>query len=342
MKLTPILLPESTVVDKESLTNSYGRFTISPLEKGWGHTVGNSLRRALLASIQGAAITQVRIDNVLHEFSTITGVLEDVPQIILNIKKIRLRLDSESPKLCYLHAKGAEEFKARHLTVPPEITIANPEQIILTITEASRSVNIEMRVENGRGYISAERAEKKSGYPEGTIFLDAFFSPVKKVNFTVENTRVAERADFEKIILEIWTDGTVLPEECLIQSATIIKNHMAALIPTEKEPEFYVAERYDRSRQRLQELLLMDISELELSNRALNCLKNGRTKEKIAGIEKGERLNLQTVGDLVRLTEREILNIENFGRKTLDEVRKVLESRGLSFGMDVDSILKKE
>lgn len=336
MKLTPILLPESAIVDKDTLTNSYGRFTITALEKNWGHTIGNSLRRALLSSIQGAAITQVRIDKVLHEFSTIPGVLEDVPQIILNVKKIRLRLDSENPKTCNLYAKGAEEFKARHLTVPPEITIGNPDQPILTITEASRSVNIEMRVENGRGYLPSERAEKKSEFPEGTIFLDVFFSPVKKVNFMVENTRVADRADYEKIILEIWTDSTVLPEECLIQSATILKNHMASLIPTEKEPEFFVAERYDRTRQHLQELLLMEINELELSNRALNCLKNGLSKHT------GEKINIITVGDLVSRTEREMLDIENFGRKTLDEVRKILEGRGLSFGMDVAGILKKE
>ncbi len=335
MKLTPILLPEGAVVDKDSLTNEYGRFTIAPLEKGWGHSIGNSIRRALLSSIQGAAITQVRIDNVLHEFTTIPGVLEDVPQIILNIKKIRLRLDSETPKHCYLHAKGADEFKARHLTVPPEITIANPEQPILTITEANRSVNIEMKVENGRGYLPAERAEKKSGYPEGTIFLDAFFSPVKKVNFMVENTRVADRADYEKIILDIWTDGTALPEECLIQAVTILKNHMVALIPKEKEPEFFTAEKYDRDRQRLQELLKMDISELELSNRALNCLRNGRLKTT------GEKINIMTVADLVGRTEREMLEIENFGRKTLEEVREILEARGLSFGMDVERIMKR-
>jgi len=336
MKLTPILLPESAVVDKDSLTSTYGKYTIAPLEKGWGHTVGNSLRRALLSSIQGAAITQMRIDNVMHEFSTIPGVLEDVPQIVLNVKKIRMRLESETPKSCNLYAKGADEFKARHLTVPPEITILNPDQPILTITEASRSVNIEFRVENGRGYLPSERAEKKSTAPVGTIYLDAFFSPVKKVNFVVENTRVADRADFEKVVIEIWTDGTVLPEECLIQSATILKNHMAGLIPVEKEPEFFVAERYDRNRQRLQELLKMDINELELSNRALNCLKNGRSKQT------GEKLNIVTVGDLVNRTEREMLDIENFGRKTLDEVRKILEDRGLSFGMDVAGIMKKD
>ncbi|MCS7257794.1 MAG: DNA-directed RNA polymerase subunit alpha [candidate division WOR-3 bacterium] len=334
MKLTPIILPEGAVVDKETLTETYGRFTIAPLEKGWGHTIGNALRRALLSSIQGAAITQVRIDNVLHEFSTIPGVIEDVPQIILNIKKIRLRLDSETPKFCYLHAKGVNEYKARHLTVPPEITIANPDQPILTITEENRSVNIEMKVENGRGYLPSERQEKRTQAPIGTIFLDAFFSPVKKVAFAVENTRVGDRADYEKIILEIWTDGTALPEECLIQSATIIKNHMLVLIPQEKEPEFQKFEKYDRERERLRELLMTKIEDLELSNRALNCLKEGVLKTG------GGRLKIERVADLVRHTEKEMLEIENFGRKTLEEVREVLERHGLHFGMDVDKILK--
>ncbi|MEO0091282.1 MAG: DNA-directed RNA polymerase subunit alpha [candidate division WOR-3 bacterium] len=336
MKLTPILLPESAILEKETATNSYGKFTITPLEKGWGHTIGNALRRALLSSIQGAAVTQVRINNVLHEFSTIPGVVEDVSQIILNIKKIRMRLDSETPKLCYLHAKGINEYKAKHLTVPPEIIIANPEQTILNITDANQSVHIELRVENGRGYIPAERLKKLGSYPEGTIFLDAFFSPVKKVNFWVENTRVADRADYEKIILEIWTDGTVFPEECFIQSATILKNHLINLIPTEKEPEFITAERYDKERQRLIDLLKMDIEELELSNRALNCLRKGRSKKT------GEKVNIITVADLVSRTEREMLDIENFGRKSLEEVRKILEAHGLSFGMDVSEIMKKE
>jgi DNA-directed RNA polymerase subunit alpha len=337
MKLTPVILPEGVIVDEETKSNTYARFTIAPLERGWGHTIGNALRRALLSSIQGAAVTQVRIDNVLHEFSTIPGVLEDVPQIILNIKKLRLALASETPKLCYLYAKGVGEYRAKHLTIPPEITVANPEQLILTITETNRSVNIEMKVENGRGYLSSERIEKKSQQaPIGTIFLDAFFSPVKKVNFAVENTRVGDRADYEKIILEIWTDGTVLPEECLIESATIIKNHMLALIPQEKEPEFQKAEKYDRPRAQLQELLKMKIDDLELSNRALNCLKEGVIKKT------GEKVKIETVGDLVRRTEKEMLEIENFGRKTLDEVREVIERYGLHFGMDVDKILKTE
>uniref|UniRef100_A0A7C6EAY4 DNA-directed RNA polymerase subunit alpha n=1 Tax=candidate division WOR-3 bacterium TaxID=2052148 RepID=A0A7C6EAY4_UNCW3 len=336
MKLKPFVIPEKVEIETETVSDTYTKFIIAPLEKGWGHTIGNSLRRSLLSSIQGAAVTQVRIDGVLHEFSTIPDVLEDVPQIIMNIKKIRMALLAETPKFCYLNVKGKGTFTAKDMTVPPEITIANPTQPILTITDAKRSVNIEMKVENGRGYVPAERLKRGQNVPVGTIFLDAFFSPVKKVSYTVENTRVADRSDFEKIILEVWTDGSVKPDEALIQSATIIKNHMAVLIPAEKEPEFRPEERFDKERERLRGLLEMDIDELELSNRALNCLKKGRSKRT------GERISIKKVADLVRLSEKEMLNIENFGKKSLDELKKVLEGIGLSFGMDVDSIIKKE
>jgi DNA-directed RNA polymerase subunit alpha len=336
MKLKPFVLPEKIEIEAETVSDSYTKFIISPMEKGWGHTIGNSLRRGLLSSIQGAAITQVRIDGVLHEFSTLPEVLEDVPQIIMNIKKIRMALLSETPKLCNLNVKGKGAFTAKDMTVPPEISISNSDQHILTVTDAKRSVNIEMRVENGRGYVPSERLKRGQNPPVGTIFLDAFFSPVKKVTYTIENTRVLDRADFEKILLEVWTDGSVKPDEALIQSATIIKNHMTIMIPTQKEPEFIPEEKFDKDRERLRELLQMDIEELELSNRALNCLKKGRSKRT------GERVSIKKVSDLVRRTEKEMLNIENFGRKSLDELKKVLEGIGLSFGIDVDSIIKKE
>jgi len=336
MKLKPFVLPEKIEIEAETASDSYTKFIISPMEKGWGHTIGNSLRRGLLSSIQGAAITQVRIDGVLHEFSTLPDVFEDVPQIIMNIKKIRMALLSETPKLCNLNVKGKGAFTAKDMTVPPEISISNSDQHILTVTDAKRSVNIEMKVENGRGYVPAERLKRGQNPPVGTIFLDAFFSPVKKVTYTIENTRVLDRADFEKILLEVWTDGSVKPDEALIQSATIIKNHMTIMIPSQKEPEFIPEEKFDKDRERLRELLQMDIEELELSNRALNCLKKGRSKRT------GERVSIKKVADLVRRTEKEMLNIENFGRKSLDELKKVLEGIGLSFGIDVDSIIKKE
>ncbi|MBN2537963.1 DNA-directed RNA polymerase subunit alpha [candidate division WOR-3 bacterium] len=336
MKLKRFVTPERLDFDVESATESYTRFAIAPLEKGWGTTVGNALRRALLSSVQGAAVTQVRIDSVPHEFSTIDDVVEDVPEIILNIKKLRMRLWSESPKSCTLHAKGKREFTAKDLTVPPEIIIANPDQRILTISDNSRAVSMELLVENGRGYVTSDRLKKNQTTVEGTIFLDAFFSPVKRVNYWVESMRLLDRTDFEKVVLEVWTDGTVRPDEALIQSATILKNHMDILVPSEKEPEFIEEEKLYRDRDRLMETLAMDIEELELSNRALNCLKKGRSKRT------GERISIQTVGDLVQRTEKEMLDIENFGRKSLEELKKVLEDMGLSFGMDVSGLEPRE
>jgi len=336
MKLKRFVLPEKLETDTESATESYQKFVIAPLEKGWGTTVGNSLRRALLSAVQGAAVTQVRINDIPHEFSTIDGVVEDVPEIILNIKKLRMRLWSETPKSCHLHAKGKREFTAKDLTVPPEIVVANPDQKILTISDKSRAVDIEMVVDNGRGYVPAERLKKNQTAPEGTVFLDAFFSPVKKVNFWVESMRVLERTDFEKAVLEVWTDGSVRPDEALIQSATILKNHMSVMVPSEKEPEFIEEEKLYRDRDRLMEVLAMDIEELELSNRALNCLKKGRSKRT------GERISIQTVGDLVQRTEKDMLDIENFGRKSLEELKKVLEDMGLTFGMDVTGFEKEQ
>lgn len=336
MKLKRFVIPEKLEFDADSATESYTRFTIAPLEKGWGPTVGNALRRALLSSVQGAAVTQVRIEDVPHEFSTIDGVVEDGCQIILNLKKLRIRLWSEMPKSCFLQAKGRREFTAKDLTVPPEIVIANPDEKILTISEKTRAISMELVIENGRGYIPADRLKKNQNVPQGTIFLDAFFSPVKKVNYWVETMRVSDRTDFEKVVLEVWTDGTVRPDEALIQSATILKNHMAVLVPQEKEPEFIEEERLYRDRDRLMEMMVMDIEELELSNRALNCLKKGRSKRS------GEKISIQTVGDLVQRTEKEMLDIENFGRKSLEELKKVLEDMGLTFGMEVVGLEPRE
>lgn len=336
MKLKRFVVPEKLDFEADSATESYTKFIIAPLEKGWGTTIGNSLRRALLSSVQGAAVTQMRIDDVPHEFSTIDDVVEDVPGIVLNIKKLRMRLWSETPKSCTLHAKGKREFTAKDMTVPPEIIISNPDQVILTISDKSRSVNMELLVENGRGYVPADRLKKNQTVPEGTVFVDAFFSPVKKVNYWVEPMRLLDRTDFEKVVLEVWTDGTVRPDEALIQSGTILKNHMDVLVPSEKEPEFIEEEKLYRDRDRMMELLAMDIEELELSNRALNCLKKGRSKRT------GERISIQTVGDLVQRTEKEMLDIENFGRKSLEELKKVLEDMNLTFGMDVSGLEPRE
>jgi DNA-directed RNA polymerase subunit alpha len=216
--------------------------------------------------------------------------------------------------------------------VPPEIVIANPDQRLLTISDSRRSLDIELLVENGRGYVKAERLKKNRTAPETTIFLDAFFSPVKRVNFWVESMRVLDRTDFERLVLEIWTDGTVRPDEAMIQSGTILKNHMAVMVPAEKEPEFIAEEKLYQDRDKLVELLNQSIEELELSNRALNCLMKGRSKTS------GDRISIQTIGDLVQRNEKDMLDIENFGRKSLEELKKVLEDVGLSLGMDVSSL----
>jgi DNA-directed RNA polymerase subunit alpha len=329
MKLKPFVLPEKLELDATTATDSYGKFTMAPLEKGWGATMGTCLRRSLLSSVQGAAITEMRIDGVAHEFETIDDVVEEVAEIVLNLKKLRLRLWSETPRICYLHASGKREFAAKDLTVPPEIVIANPDQKILTIADAKRSVDIEMLVENGRGYVKAERIKKNRTAPENTIFLDAFFSPVKRINFWVESMRVLDRTDFERLVLEMWTDGTVRPDEAMIQSGTILKNHMAVLVPAEKEPEFIEEEKLYRDRDKLVELLNQSVEELELSNRALNCLVKGRSKRT------GERISIKAIADLVMKTEKDMLDIENFGRKSLEELKKVLEDVGLSLGMDL-------
>jgi len=332
MKLKPFVLPQELVLDAATATDSYGRFTLAPLEKGWGSTMGTSLRRSLLSSVQGAAITELRIEGVAHEFETIDDVVEDVSEIVLNLKKLRMRLWSETPKMCYLHATGKREFCGRDLTVPPEIVIGNPDLKILTISDAKRSVHLEMLVENGRGYVKSDRMKKNRTAPVSTIFLDGFFSPVKRVNYWVESMRVLDRTDFERLVIEIWTDTTVRPDEAMIQSGTILKNHMAVLVPAEKEPEFIEEEKLYRDRDKMVELLNQNVEELELSNRALNCLVKGRSKRT------GERISLHTIADLVQKNEKDMLDIENFGRKSLEELKKVLEDVGLSLGMDLSGL----
>jgi len=336
MRLKPFHIPQRVEVEPESLSSEFGRFVVSPLERGWGYTIGNSLRRALLSSVQGSSISELRVDGVVHEFSTLPDVLEDVTQIVLNLKKIRLQLNAESPKLCYLHARGKGEFFARDLEVPPEVEIKTPDQKILTITSSKRLVNIELKIENGRGWVPAERLKKQRNVPPGVIVLDCFFSPVKKVNYRVENTRFAERTDYEKVILEVSTDGTAKPEEAMIQAATILRDHMAPVIGLGTEPIFIKKEeKVDRKREMLVAMLHRDIDELEISHRASNSLKHGRLKST------GAPVYIKTIGDLVRRSEKEMLDIENFGRKSLAELKEVLSRLELSFGMDIEEVAKE-
>lgn len=332
LRLKPFPLPEKVSVGEE-FTRHHGRFVIGPLERSWGHTVGNALRRGLLSSVQGAAVSQVRIDGVLHEFSTIPDVLQDVPEIILNLKQVRLRVATDEPRTLYLHAKGKGEFYARDLEVPPEVEILTPDQLIFTITERRRLVNMELQVENGRGWVPAERLRKGRSAPVGTIFLDCFFSPVKQVTYQVENIRVGDRADFEQVILEVSTDGTIWPDEALIQTALLLKEHMEVILSSGEIPEFTREERLGREQERLKALLSQDIEDLEVSFRTKNCLRNGRLRKT------KEPISIRTIGELVSRTEKEIRTIENLGDRSVEELKAVLSNLGLSLGMDVKTTL---
>lgn len=319
MKWKNIIMPKELRQDEEVSTPDYGRFYIEPLERGYGTTFGNSLRRILLSSIQGAAVTAVRIDGVMHQFSTIPGVYEDVTDIILNIKSTRLKLLGDSPKTLVLEAHNKGTYKAGDLQRDPEVEIMNPKQHLLTLTEDSR-VKLELSVNSGRGYVSAEQ-NKDPEAPLGTIFVDSFFSPVIKVNYEVENTRVGQRTDYDKLILEVWTDGSISPLDSLRHAAKIMKDHLGILVQSEEELPVLEEEQVDEEILRVRKLLKTRVDELELSVRSSNCLKAAK---------------IETIEELVKRTEPEMLRFRNFGRKSLNELTNVLQSLGLTWGMDIE------
>jgi DNA-directed RNA polymerase subunit alpha len=319
-------MPESVELDKATYSNTYGRFIVQPLERGFGVTIGNALRRVLLSSLPGAAITAIRIDGVLHEFSTIPGVVEDVADIVLNLKEVRMKLLSKRPDKVLLHLKGPHEFKAGDIgKATTDVEILNPEHHIATLNKDA-DFKIEIRIGQGKGYVPAEE-NKTPDMPIGTIAIDAIFTPVRKVAYHVENVRRGQRADYEKLILEIWTDGSLTPDDALNYAAQILRDHINLFISFEVEQEVEEPVQMDEEVARIRKLLKMPVDELELSVRASNCLKAA---------------NIRTIGDLVRLTESEMLKFRNFGRKSLQELQRVLEERGLYFGMDVDKYLAEE
>ncbi len=355
MALRPIVMPKGIEIEKESATEVFGRFVISPLERGYGITIGNALRRVILSSIQGAAITNIRIANVMQEFSTIPGVYEDVVEIILNIKKIRMKLLSDEPATLTLKVKGKKEYLAEDIEKNPLVVIANPKQKILTVTDAKVNFTMEMMVEVGRGFVPAELL-KKSDMPVGTIYVDAIFSPVLSVNFDVKNTRVGTKTDYDHLVLEVKTDGTITPVEAVAQAASLLRHHLAffadlgkAFITIDEatkrsidelrntinkkgyelsiEPLFSSKEQLDAEHRRIREILKRSIDELEISVRTSNCLKNK---------------SIKTIGDLVRKSGKELLTYDNFGRKSLKVLEKILHGMGLHLEMDVDRFLKED
>ncbi len=290
----------------------YGRFVVEPLERGYGTTLGNSLRRVLLSSIPGAAVTSVKIQGVLHELSTIPNVVEDVPEIVLNLKELSLKLHSDGPKVMRLEAKTSGEVKAGDIITDPDIEILNPEQHIATLDDNAELV-MEIVVDKGRGYRSADR-NKKPDDPIGLIPVDSIFSPVRKVNFLVEDTRVGQRTDYDKLTLEVWTNGTICPDDAVSLAARILTEHLALftdLTETGKDMEIMV----EREEEEEGSALDMTIEELDLSVRSYNCLK---------------RAGINTVQQLVQKTEEDMMKVRNLGRKSLEEVQTKLASLGLS------------
>ena len=316
-----LIRPKRLEVEKETLTPIYGKFTAEPFERGFGITIGNSLRRILLSSLQGAAITSVKIDGVLHEFSTIPGTKEDMTEIILNLKEVRLKLHTEGPKTIRVKAEGPKVLKAGDILTGDAVEILNPDHYIATLSRDGKLV-MEMVVKVGRGYVPAER-NKEESQPIGTIPMDAIFSPIKKVNYTVTNARAGQITDYDKLTLEAWTDGSLNPEEAVAHAAKILKDQLSIFITFEEEEETEMSYSEDvEEKEGVNENLLRSVDELELSVRSANCLKHA---------------NIKLIGDLVQKTEAEILATKNFGRKSLNEIKDILTEMGLSLGMKLDN-----
>jgi DNA-directed RNA polymerase subunit alpha len=322
MKWKNLRMPDAIVWDMDTMTGSYGKLVAEPLERGYGVTIGNALRRVLLSSLQGAAVTAVRFEGVLHEFSVVPGVTEDVTELILNFKQLNIRLLSDGPELVRLQVDREGEVKASDLNPNPNIEIMNPDLHLATLGPDA-SLDVELIIDSGRSYVQAEDHEFEER-PIGFIPIDSVFSPVRRVHYEVENTRVGQRTDYDKLTLEVWTSGTVTPDDAVAFAAKMLKDHLLLFMNFDFEPQEEVEEIIDPDRQRLMELLGHSVEELELSVRSSNCLKD-------AGI--------RTLGDLVQKTEAEMLKYRNFGRKSLQELVDILSDMGVSFGMDVDAVL---
>jgi DNA-directed RNA polymerase subunit alpha len=325
MKWKSLIMPKSIKIENPDEVPNYGKVIIEPLERGWGYTIGNALRRILLSSIQGAAVVSVKTDGVLHEYSTIKGVVEDVSDILLNIKQLKLKLLSDTDAVLNLDVSGEGEVKAEDFEKNPDIEILNPNLHIATINRDAR-LKMECRVTDGRGYVAAE-LNKREEDPIGTIPIDALFSPITKVNFVVENTRVGQRTDLDKIIMDVWTDAGISVEDGLAFAAKLLHDHLSVFINFEGDLEPVEESIKDEKMDKLRLLLKMRVDELELSVRSANCLRAG---------------NIHTLADLVKNEEATMLKYKNFGRKSLIELNQILSNLGLSFGMEVEKIMGVE
>ncbi len=316
---TGFQMPRRLAADTETLTERYGRFSAQPFERGFGTTVGNSLRRALLSSIEGAAITAVKIEGVEHEFSSITGVVEDATDVILNLKQVPFKLHGNEPKTLRISKEGAGEVTAADIEADADVEILDDSVHIATVGDGG-SLKIEMRLKRGRGYVSADRNFDED-LSLGYIPIDSVHTPVKKVNYTVEAARLGQNTEFDKLTIEVWTDGSVKPEDGIGLAAKLIKDHMSIFINFEEDTDDFAYSKMERPPLPRNDQLDRSVDELELSVRSYNCLKNA---------------DIRTIRDLVQRTEREMLATKNFGKKSLNEIKEILNGMGLDFGMEFD------
>jgi DNA-directed RNA polymerase subunit alpha len=313
-----LIRPKGIVFDAEAVTDTYGKFEVRPLERGFGTTIGNSLRRILLSSLQGAAIVAVKIDGVLHEFSTISGMEEDVSDMLLNLKQVRIKLHKGREATLRLKGTGGNTLTANDIEAPSQAEILNPDQHIVTLGP-SGALDMELFVRMGKGYVPAERV-KDDSMPVGAIPMDALFSPIRRVNFMVSNARVGQITDYDRLIMEVWTDGSARPDDATAYAAKILKEQLQIFITFDEvdEPE---EEIIFEEQPPLNENLYRRVDELELSVRSANCLANAEIKY---------------IGELCQHTEAEMLKTKNFGRKSLNEIKEIVQSMGLQLGMNLD------
>ena len=322
-----IKMPDGLVLDEQTATETYGKFVIQPLERGFGVTLGNSLRRVLLSSLTGAAITAIKVEGVLHEFTSIPGVVEDVTEIILNLKQVRMKIINKKANKIELTLKGPGDFTAKDLQdASSEVEILNPDLHIATLNDDA-NIAVELRIGFGKGYVPGGE-QKIQDQTIGMIPIDSIFTPIKNVKYYVENVRIGERNDYEKLAIEVTTDGSITPEDALSSAATILKDHVNLFINIDVEQEEdKVESEKDAETERIRKILITSVDDLELSVRSHNCLKAA---------------NIKTLGDLVRKDENEMLKFRNFGRKSLAELIDIVDNYGLEFGMDVDKYINEK
>ena len=317
-------MPKRLVKEESTATPLYAKFIAEPFETGYGHTVGNSLRRVLLSSLEGAAITSIKVDGAMHEFATVEGVVEDVTDLVLNLKKVLFKAHTREPQTLLLSVNKDGEVTAGDIELNQNVELVNPKQIICTL-DKKKKFEMELEVKVGRGFCPGDE-NKKPDQAIGVIAIDSLFSPVTRVRYAVENARVGQRTDYDRLIMEIWTDGRITPDDALTQASAILQHHLDVFVGYDKNAvEFEETEaKQDDEKSKMKKLLNMSVNEIELSVRAANCLNNA---------------NITTVGQLAMKTESEMLKYRNFGKKSLNEIKEKLSSLGLSLGMNIDPAL---